>query len=135
MLGARGVVARGVVARDVAALGRAAGARRRGGRGRRRGGARARRLAGARNWLGRAVLPAGGRRGSGGRGGGWRRGRRRGSSSGRLLRAGGIRARLVVGEETPPRPVYGAGVGLVALIKLVDEPLIGPEVCSRSSVR
>ena len=59
----------------------------------------------------------------GGRG---RSGRRRRGGAG-LLR----RLRVVVSEEIPPGPVHRAGIRLVALVELVHEPLVGPEVGAR----
>jgi hypothetical protein len=35
---------------------------------------------------------------------------------------------VIVGEEVPPRSVDRAGIRLVPLVKLIDEPLVRPEV-------
>ncbi len=55
--------------------------------------------------------------------GGGRRGRRLGRGAPGLGRLG-----PVVGEEVPPGPVDGAWIGLVALIKLVHQQLVRPEI-------
>src|ERR1700728_2240548 len=45
----------------------------------------------------------------------------------RLLR----RLWVVVGEEVPPGPVHRAGVCLIALVELVNQPFVGPEIGAR----
>src|ERR1700689_4867563 len=64
--------------------------------------------------------------------GGGRRARARRGCSGsagrpRLLR----RLWVVVGEEIPPGPVHRAGVCLIALVELVNQPFVGPEIGAR----
>ena len=63
-------------------------------------------------------------RGLGRRGAAPRRGRRGRAG---LLR----RLRMVVGEEIPPGPVHRAGVCLVPLVELVNQPFVGPEIRAR----
>ncbi len=72
----------------------------------------------------------------------WPRCRRRCRASARPLNWGlalgrGLRPpridglRPVVGEEIPPGPVDRAGIGLVLLVELIHQPLVGPEVRAR----
>ena len=85
-------------------------------------------------WLGRRRLRAGGPR----RGVGRRRRRRLPASSaglGRGASAAPVRpavaaARPVVGEEVVPRGVDAVRVGQVALVHVLDEPLVGAEVAA-----
>ena len=64
-------------------------------------------------------------------------GRRRCLARPGLLRAAPAGRRLlrrlwvVVGEEIPPGPVHRAGVCLIALVELVNQPFVGPEIGAR----